>query len=85
MPETFIDREYAYSGRDELLKSAAQPAGGDGLFYDTTGASRRAEMRHTDKAMRYAGNRYRRWERLRGARVVPFNRDNVIPYVLPLR
>ncbi len=42
VPETFIDREYAYSGRDEPLKSGTAGRVTD-YFYDTgRGASRRA-------------------------------------------
>ncbi len=37
VPETFIDREYAYSGQDELLKKRHSRQGGTDYFYDTTG------------------------------------------------
>lgn len=37
VPETFIDREYAYSGQDELLKSGTAGRG-DGLFLRHDGA-----------------------------------------------
>ncbi|WP_425220252.1 RHS repeat-associated core domain-containing protein [Salmonella enterica] len=37
VPETFIDREYAYSGQDELLKKRHSRQGVTDYFYDTTG------------------------------------------------
>ncbi|ECY6218384.1 type IV secretion protein Rhs, partial [Salmonella enterica subsp. enterica serovar Agama] len=37
VPETFIDREYAYSGQNELLKKRHSRQGVTDYFYDTTG------------------------------------------------
>ncbi len=37
VPETFTDRQYSYSGEDELLKTRLCSAGETDYFYDPTG------------------------------------------------
>ncbi|CAD5678608.1 YD repeat-containing protein [Escherichia coli] len=37
VPETFTDRQYSYSGEDELLKTRHSRRGETDYFYDTTG------------------------------------------------
>ncbi len=37
VPDTFTDRQYSYSGEDELLKTRHSRRGETDYFYDTTG------------------------------------------------
>ena len=79
VPETFTDRQYSYSGEDELLKTRHSRRG-NGLLLRPTGASRRVVRRMRvsgELAVRRGGKPAgeARGERATAENsVVPFNR-----------